>query len=237
MPEPGKVDCNSESELLLLVEGRNDCHAVFQLMWLIYGREPIFGIHECGNDDKALGTLAARMVGIRRKQRVLGLILDADIESVRPDEVIKARLDQLAARVGTYYPLPGVFPDGGLIVDPLASRPEADRLPKLGVWLMPNNKTWGMFEDLLMHSLPDHAVDYTSTVVRRSKVDGVANFKDTHLSKAVIRTYMAWQDPPDIQYLGLAIKRGVFQRIEAECGQFVDWLDRLFGAHAAEPGR
>jgi len=221
---------------LLLVEGVNDSHAVFQLMWLIYAADPVFGIHECGNDDKVLDSLAARVVSTRRKQKVLGLILDADIEGVAPEEVVKARLQQLAARVGTYYPLPAAFPEGGLILDPLASRPEADRLPKLGVWLMPNNKAWGMFEDLLMHSLSDHVAGYTARVVQQAQNDGVAKFRDAHLSKAVIRTYMAWQDPPDVQYLGLAIKTGVFERIEAECMQFVEWLDRLFGPPIAEPG-
>jgi hypothetical protein len=137
------------------------------------------------------------------------------------------------ARVGTYYPLPAVFPEQGLILDPLASRPESDRLPRLGVWLMPDNKAYGMFEDLLMGSLSDHAAEYTTTVVKQSKADGIARFKDVHLSKAVIRTYLAWQDPPDIQYLGLAIKRGAFENIEAACKQFIQWLERLFGSPAA----
>jgi hypothetical protein len=234
MAEHGKVDSKSESELLLLVEGLNDCHSVFQLMWLVYRADPVFGIHECGNDDKVLDSLASRIVSTRPRQRVLGLILDADIEGLRPDQVIQSRLDQLAARVGTYYPLPTVFPEGGLILDPLASRPEADRLPKLGVWLMPNNKAYGMFEDLLMGSLSDRVAAYTTTVVKQSKADGVAKFKDVHLSKAVIRTYLAWQDPPDIQYLGLAIKRGAFENIEAECKQFVQWLEQLFGLPAAK---
>jgi hypothetical protein len=136
------------------------------------------------------------------------------------------------ARVGTYYPLPSVFPEQGLILNSLASRPEGDHLPKLGVWLMPNNKAYGMFEDLLMASLAGQAVAYTTAVVKQSKADGVAKFRDIHLSKAVIRTYLAWQDPPDIQYLGLAIKRGAFENIEAECRQFVQWLERLFGSPA-----
>jgi hypothetical protein len=234
MAEHGKVDSKSESELLLLVEGLNDCHAVFQLMWLIYRADPVFGIYECGSDDKVLDSLASRIVSTRPRQRVLGLILDADIEGLHPDQVIQSRLDQLAARVGTYYPLPTVFPAGGLILDPLASRPEADRLPKLGVWLMPNNKAYGMFEDLLMGSLSGQVAAYTTTVVKQSKADGVARFKDVHLSKAVIRTYLAWQDPPDIQYLGLAIKRGAFENIEAACKQFVQWLEQLFGSPAAK---
>jgi len=232
MAEHGKVDSKSESELLLLVEGINDCHAVFQLMWLIYRADPVFGIHECGNDDKVLDSLASRIVSTRPSQKVLGLILDADIEGLRPDQVIQSRLDQLVARVGTYYPLPNVFPEQGLILDPLASRPEADRLPRLGVWLMPNNKAYGMFEDLLMGSLSDQVAAYTTTVVKQSKADGIASFKDVHLSKAVIRTYLAWQDPPDIQYLGLAIKRGTFENIEVECKQFIQWLEQLFGSPA-----
>src|ERR1017187_6336901 len=190
MAEHVKVDSKSERELLLLVEGVNDCHAVFQLMWLVYRADPVFGIHECGNDDKVLDSLASRIVSTRPRQRVLGLILDADIEGLRPDQVIQSRLDQLVARVGTYYPLPNVFPEQGLILDPLASRPEADRLPRLGVWLMPNNKAWGMFEDLLVYSLSDHVDGYTARVVQQARTDGVANFRDAHLSKAVIRTYM-----------------------------------------------
>src|ERR1017187_7719713 len=219
MAEHVKVDSKSERELLLLVEGVNDCHAVFQLMWLVYRADPVFGIHECGNDDKVLDSLASRIVSTRPRQRVLGLILDADIEGLRPDQVIQSRLDQLVARVGAYYPLPTVFPEGGLILEPLASRPEADRLPKLGVWLMPNNKAYGMFEDLLIEALPDQGRTYTTAVVTKAKVDSVAAFRDIHLSKAIIRTYMAWQDPPDIQYLGVAIKKKTFENIEAKCKQ------------------
>ena len=232
MAEPGKVDSKSESELLLLVEGVNDCHAVFQLMWLVHRADPVFGINECGSDDKVLDSLASRIVSPRPKQKVLGLVLDADMEGLLPGQVIQSRLDQLVARVGTYYPLPTAFPENGLILDPLAGRPDADRLPKLGVWLMPDNRAYGMFEDLLMGSLSDHAATYTSAVVRQSKADGIAKFKDVHLSKAVIRTYLAWQDPPDIQYLGLAIKRHVFENIEGECGSFIRWIDRLFGSPA-----
>jgi hypothetical protein len=167
-------------------------------------------------------------------QKVLGLVLDADIEGSHPDQVIQSRLDQLVARAGTYYPLPAVFPEQGLILEPLGSRPDADRLPRLGVWLMPNNKAYGMFEDLLMGSLSDQVAAYTTAVVKQAKADGVARFKDVHLSKAVIRTYMAWQDPPDVQYLGLAIKKRAFANIESECGQFVQWLQQLFGQPAAK---
>ena len=211
-----------------LVEGVNDCHAVYQLIRLVRGTEPSFGIHECGNDDKVLDSLAARVISARPKQKVLGLILDADIDGISRDGVIQSRRDQIADKVGDLYEVPAAFPEDGLILTPKASIVTANPLPKLGVWLMPNNKAFGMFEDLLMSSLPEVAADYTTKVVKQSKRDGIAKYKDTHLSKAVIRTYMAWQDPPDVQYLGLAIQKGAFERVESECQQLLDWLTRLF---------
>jgi len=232
MPQRGRVDSKSEDERLLLVEGVNDCHAVFQLMWLVNKADPVFGLHECGSDDAALDNLASRLVTSRPKQRILGLVLDSDTAGVEADRVIQSRLDQLRARVGEFYLLPEVFPEKGLILNPLPSRPDADRLPKLGVWLMPNNKAYGMFEDLLIEALPEEGRTYTSAVVNKAKTDAVATFKDIHLSKAVIRTYMAWQDPPDIQYLGVAIKKKTFEKIEAKCKQFIQWLEELFGAPA-----
>jgi hypothetical protein len=165
MAEPARLDSKSESQRLLLVEGINDCHAVFQLVRLVYQADPLFGIHECGNDDKVLDSLAARVVSTNRKQTVLGLILDADIEGLRADQVIQGRLDQLKARVGAYYPLPTVFPEQGLILDPVAGRPDAERLPRLGVWLMPDNRAYGMFEDLLIGSLSEPTAWYTTKVV------------------------------------------------------------------------
>jgi hypothetical protein len=89
---------------------------------------------------------------------------------------------------------------------------------------MPN-----MFEDLLLRCLSERLADYTMTVVRQSKADGIANFKDAHLSKAVIHTYLAWQDPPDMQRLGLAIRKGTFENIQIECKAFLQWIEKLFG--------
>lgn len=228
MPELGRVGSKAESESLLLVEGVNDCHAVFQLMWLIYRRDPPFGIHECGSDEKVLDSLAARLVSSTPKQKTLGVLLDADIDGINPMQVVQSRFDQLKSRVGDFYTMPNAFPENGLILSPLSTRPDASRLPRLGVWLMPDNKRFGMFEDLLVDSLPTTVATYTSDVVKKSKVDGIARFRDAHLAKAVIRTFLAWQDPPDIQYLGLAIKKGIFEHWRAECDLFIGWLRRLF---------
>ena len=233
---PLMIDCKSEHERLLLVEGVNDCHSVFHLFWMFQRADPNFGFHECGNDNGVLDSLAARLVSSRHKQKILGLILDSDMEGPPPNEVIASRLDQLVSRAGQYYPLPASFPSDGLIVDPLSGRPEAARLPKLGVWLMPNNQSHGMFEDLLAQSMSLEAEEYTRRIVLRAREDKIASFKDTHLSKSIVRTYLAWQDPPDIPYLGLAIRKGAFERIMSECRPFMEWLQALFGLLEASGG-
>lgn len=220
-------DCDSDRESLLLVEGKNDCHTIFQLIHLVSGREPEFGIRQCGNDDEVLRVLSSRRVARPSPQKVLGVVLDADIDGLGSDDVVRSRMDQIRSRVGPFYDLPAVFPEDGLILDPTAARSNR-RLPRLGVWLMPNNRAFGMFEDLLLAGLPDGAAAYVLSAVERARKDGFARFRDAHLSKATIRTFVAWQDP-DIQYLGLAVKARLFPNIEGKCGAFVGWLGRLFG--------
>jgi hypothetical protein len=210
------------------VEGRNDCNAIFQLVRLRYGADPAFGIFDCESDDGALDQLSARLVQPIPRQKVLGLILDADIDGSTSVDAVQRRWSQLTDRLGDDYHLPTAFPEMGLIVDPSPGRRASGILPRIGVWLMPNNKAFGMFEDLLLESLGDREKAYTSEVVKQAKTDQIASYHDSHLSKAVIRTYMAWQEPPDVQYLGLAIRKGHFQNIETACAEFLDWLGRLF---------
>jgi hypothetical protein len=220
--------CKSDSESLLLVEGRNDCNAVFQLIRLRYGADPAFGIFDCESDEGVVNQLGARLVQSVPRQKVLGVILDADIEGSTESDAVQRRWTQLQNRIGTDYDLPDIFPEHGLVIDPRPGRQAIGALPRIGVWLMPNNKAFGMFEDLLLQSLGNNEKNYTSAVVRQAKADNIATYHSSHLSKAVIRTYMAWQEPPDVQYLGLAIQRGHFRNIEVACAQFIDWLGRLF---------
>jgi hypothetical protein len=220
--------CKSDSESLLLVEGRNDCNAIFQLVRLSYGADPAFGIFDSENDDGVLDQLSARLVQPIPHQKVLGIILDADIEGSTDADAILRRWAQLKDRIGNDYDLPDRFPEAGLVIDPRPGRQALGALPRIGIWLMPNNRAFGMFEDLLLESLGDHERDYTGNVVKQAKVDQVASYHESHLSKAVIRTYMAWQEPPDVQYLGLAIQKGHFQNIKAACAQLLAWLGRLF---------
>jgi len=216
------------SDSLLLVEGPSDLHAVVQLVRLVHKAEPAFVGFDCKNDDGVLDQLSLRLVQPEPTQKIVGLILDADIDGSTEKDAVQRRCEQLKNRIGADYDLPENFPEEGLIIDPRPGRRALGTLPRIGVWLMPNNKAFGMFEDLLLESLGDHEKNYTSSVVNQAKTDNVATFHPSHLSKAVVRTYMAWQEPPDLPHLSFAIRKGHFQNIETACAVFLDWLGRLF---------
>jgi len=218
----------ADAEFLLLVEGPSDLHAVLQLVRLVHKAEASFVALDCKNDDGVLDQLSLRLVQPGSTPKILGLILDADINGSTESDAIQRRCAQLKNRIGTDYDWPRDFPETGLIIDPRPGRRAIGTLPRIGVWLMPNNKAFGMFEDLLLESLGNHEKDYTSSVVRQARTDKVATFHPSHLSKAIIRTYMAWQEPPDLPHLSFAIRDRHFQKIEIACAQFLDWLGRLF---------
>jgi hypothetical protein len=217
-----------EAEFLLLVEGSSDLNAVVQLVRLVRKAEPSFVAFDCKNDDGVLDQLSARLVQPHPAQKIVGLILDSDIDGSTEKDAVQRRCAQLKNRLGADYGFPDEFPEEGLIIDPRPGRRAIGTLPRIGAWLMPNNKAFGMFEDLLLDSLGDHEKTYTSSVVNQAKTDKVATFQPSHLSKAVVRTYMAWQEPPDLPHLSFAIRQGHFQNIEIGCAQFLGWLERLF---------
>jgi hypothetical protein len=88
------------------------------------------------------------------------LILDTDIEGTTEVDAVQRRWTQLKNKITTGYDLPDNFPDAGLLVDPMPGRRSKGTLPRIGVWLMPNNKAFGMFEDLLMESLGVNEKDH-----------------------------------------------------------------------------
>ena len=97
--------CKSDDESLLLVEGRNDCNAVFQLVRLRHGADPAFGIFDCENDDGVLDQLSSRLAQPIPRQKILGLILDADIEGSTEADAVLRRCAQLKERFGADYKL------------------------------------------------------------------------------------------------------------------------------------
>jgi hypothetical protein len=223
-----KADLNSMGKKVLLVEGPDDWHAINHLIHISTGVYPAYQLGHCDNDDGVLDILSGLTEASRQTQTTLGAVLDADQgkDGIAEDSGIQARIRSLQGRLGKFYEIPDAFPAEGLILSPKAEL-DKDRLPVLGIWLMPDNVRDGIFEDLLSASMAPESEKYISVVVDKAKDDGMTGFRAVERSKAIVKTHIAWQDP-NKKNLGEAISCH-FDNLGPACRPFLNWLDHLFG--------
>ena len=201
-----------EGPRVLLVEGRDDCHVV----WALCNAHRVpetFGVYVCGNDVILLSRLSALIQ--RPESETIGVVLDAD-------ENVESRWQSIRGKLqNDLYRLPDVPDPGGTIVDAV------EDLPRLGFWLMPNNVDPGMLEDFCWQLAPDDAIAFAEDCVTQAREKSFATFRDVHRSKAVVHTYLAWQDEPG-KPLGQSITARVLQPKTAIAATFADWLRALY---------
>jgi hypothetical protein len=153
--------------------------------------------------------------------RTLGIVVDADEDLARRWNDLRAVLAR-----GGYTSLPDTPDEHGTII------PAEGTLPRIGIWLMPDNKLLGMLEDFL-HRLVREG---DSLIARaHTAVDGIPTnerlFKDTYRSKAILHTWLAWQEEPGTP-LGLSVTRRYLDGDHDLARSFIGWLDRLFPSPA-----
>jgi hypothetical protein len=246
---------------ILLVEGKNDAK-VIQALCEKVGIEGVYilsekkgviksyfakteelrekkinvAIYPAGNDGKLLSTLQFVLQGEEAKNlqgeevETLALILDTDTKKDKDNEInIKSRLQQIAYRLRTYPNYKRRFNKinpNGLII------PQEEELPRIGLWLMPNNTDKGMLEDFLMEMVdyPDNegaCIKLAKDCVTDAVNEKCASFRKPHFSKAVIHTYLAWQDEPG-DALALSITQGKLNSNAPIARKFLTWLTTVF---------
>lgn len=147
---------------------------------------------------------------------IIGLVLDAD------DSDADRRWQSIKGRLSHYpYELPDKPVSSGALIDAV------DDKPKLGVWLMPNNVESGMLEDFCYQLAEPEARSFAVECVDKAQAKKITTFKTAHRTKAVVHTYLAWQDEPG-QPLGQAITRRSLRGDEELALKFIDWLRKLF---------
>ena len=100
---------------------------------------------------------------------------------------------------------------------------------RFGVWIMPDNRFSGMLEDFLIRLIPEDSrgfYELAEKCVAEAARSG-APFKDVHMTKAKIYTWLAWQDEPGKQ-LHEAVDHRVLDPERRESRPFVNWFRRLF---------
>lgn len=149
----------------------------------------------------------------------IGFVLDADENPVSRWESVRNHLRNVEVDC------PNSSPKDGFIGKSSLSR------ATVGVWMMPDNASPGRLEDflasLIAHADPliEHAGKSTDTAASLG-----AKFPVIHRSKALIHTWLAWQEIPGKPF-GIAMKARYFQHDKPAALEFVDWFRRLFSTH------
>ena len=206
---------------LLLVEGEQDKRTIPYLIeangidWGTKGN-PIVYIEPLGGDRNVIDPLLISTELKASGLRSLGLMVDADDNpSGRWQSVRNSCLPAIPD-------IPKQLPETGLI------HSLQDGV-KFGVWIMPDNKMRGMLETFLAYMIPDESEplwEYAQEAVAVAKTRN-APFKDVHVDKAHIFTWLAWQNEPGRQ-LHHAIMEKILAPKHPKAQTFVNWFKSLY---------
>ena len=201
---------------ILLVEGTDDEHVLKH----ICGNRDIapLDIKKSDGVDKLIESLAVRLT-LREEGDVIGVVIDADTEISNRWQSIQNRITEVG-----YQDVPNQPDPDGTILDP----PAGTLLPRLGVWIMPDNRTNGTLEDFLRFLVPQPTILFDH--VRNSVAaipEGERRFKPLDEPKAIIHTWLAWQKEPGRPF-GTAITARFLDPNVPEVDVLVAWLKRLF---------
>lgn len=148
--------------------------------------------------------------------RAVGFVIDADISPNDRWAAVRARL--IAADVQ----VPETMPIDGFVGH--SARYDA----RIGVWLMPDNQASGTLEDFLSALVDDgdRVIGHAELATDKAKHLG-ASFTSNDRLKAVLHTWLAWQEEPGLPY-GTAVKALYFRHDHQLVLKFVRWFKRLY---------
>jgi len=112
----------------------------------------------------------------------------------------------------------------GTIVEP----PAGKFLPRVGIWIMPDNQTKGILEDFLRFLVPEGSALFEHVKSSVAAIpQGERRFHLLAEPKAVIHTWLAWQEEPG-KPLGTAITARYLDPDVTQVDVLVSWLNRLY---------
>ncbi len=206
---------------VMRVEGSDDKHSLGHLLachGVTYdwdkGLPPFPAIEVADGIEELLAgiTAAVRSAALTS----VGFVLDADISLSNRWQAVCDRLREVGMAPPDDPPAEGYI---GVAEDYKAT---------VGVWLMPDNQREGKLEDFLCNLIAEgdaligHAGDATA---KATEID--MRFADGDAPKAVLHTWLAWQQAPGCPY-GTAMRARYFDHDAEVAQRFVDWFRRLY---------
>jgi len=202
---------------ILLVEGTDD-ENVLKHICGNRGIPHLDDVKSHGGVERLLDSVPVRLKASEDGD-IVGVVIDADTDVAARWQSLRDRL----IRVG-YTGVPDNPAPDGTILDP----PAGTLLPRVGIWIMPDNQTKGILEDFLRFLLPagSRLFDHVTTSVATIPA-GEHRFTQLAEPKALIHTWLAWQEEPG-KPLGTAITARYLDPGVAQVDVLVSWLNRLF---------
>lgn len=208
-----KIQKNDVELPILLVEGKDDQHVVYAVCNRY--RVPLtFEVTECNGINNLLKQIPVRL---KTEKEKLGIVVDADVDLPGQWQRLIDLLSPLGYRISDQ---PNA--EGNILSSPV-------NRCIVGIWIMPDNRTSGMIEDFARILVPkkDLLWPYAEKALLEIENEGIANFKGAHRSKALIHTWLAWQETPGVP-MGQAITKSYLNHNHELCIKFVAWLNALF---------
>ena len=197
---------------IIVVEGVNDKHVVMHILTRSGIRLDIDIIDRDGLDELLRGI--PLLVG-NAENRVIGIVVDANDSTIARSRAV---LD-LLRRAGVNAP--ASLEEYGTII------PETDELPRIGIWMMPDNRSPGELEHFVAKMIPD---DDPVWPLSEGYIDGIPPnyraFRPQKETRAKVLSWIATREEPG--FMGQAIDRRDLQTDGELCQTFIAWLNRLF---------
>ena len=200
---------------VLLVEGPDDKHVAEHIWWRCQNAEPTFCALEKDGVDKLLDAIDTEIQA--PGLQAMGILVDANDDVDARWEAVKGRL--ASAKVA----LPNSPDPAGTII---AERTHAG-IPRVGVWLMPDNRCKGELENFVAQMIPASDAVWP---LSRDYIEGIPTTERKFIEKKKLRAQVhAWlaarEDP---RRMGEAIRTRDLEIDGPLCQKFVAWLQKLF---------
>ena len=195
---------------ILLVEGTDECHVIRHLRDRSEPM-PTFDVAVKEGIEPLLQSiyLEVRVPG----RNALGILVDANDDPEARWRAVTGRL-----RGAGVKPPAEPSPSGNII----------EGRPRIGIWMMPNNRSRGELEDFVAAMIPVGDAIWPQS---QSYVEGIPDadrkFASAKTLRAQVHAWLAVRERP--RRMGLAIAAGDLDTDADACQRFVRWLQALFG--------
>ena len=196
----------------MLVEGNDDFNVVWRIAEI--SDIPQFHILQAEGIDNLLDRIE-NQINFPGRQ-ALGILVDANDDLIARWQSLSDRLAPLGIT------LPQTPDPAGTII------PAQNDLPRIGVWLWPNNQSPGELEDFIISLIPENdpvwplSEEYIDNILAQR----LNKFTPGKKSRAQVHAWLAAREDP--RRMGQAIQYGDLNPHAPPLAAFATWLARLF---------